>query len=295
MSRYLITCCALALLNAFCSAQESSPKANASGREAKSEKNLAYGDHEREKLDLFLPPASAKPTPLVIWVHGGGWEAGSKEGNNPVNPLLKEGYAVACINYRYSKQAVFPAQIEDCKAAVRYLRGNATKFNLDKDHFGAIGASAGGHLVALLGTTGDVKELEGKVGKFPKESSRVQAVIDWFGPTDLEALTSPLLSNDNPISRLLGGSVKEKKDLARLANPISHITKDDAPFLILHGDQDPLVPVSQSELLYKALKRGGVPAELVVVPGVGHDARVLTPENSRKSKEFFDKYLKVSK
>ncbi len=130
--------------------------------DTKVEKNLAYGDHERNKLDIYLPAKGNKPLPIVVWIHGGGWEAGSKE-NPPAMGLLNQGYAVASINYRYSKHAPFPAQIEDCKAAIRYLRGNAAKYNIDKDHIGCMGASAGGHLVALLGTTADVAELEGKV------------------------------------------------------------------------------------------------------------------------------------
>ncbi|HEV3142992.1 MAG TPA: alpha/beta hydrolase, partial [Gemmataceae bacterium] len=150
---------------------------------ARAEKNLEYGPHERNQLDLYLPKSDG-PNPLIVWVHGGAWWAGSKDGGIAPLPLLEKGYAIASINYRYSKQAIFPAQIEDCKAAVRFLRANAKKYHLDSDHVGVIGASAGGHLVALLGTTGDVKELEGD-GLNKEFSSRVQAVVDVFGPADL--------------------------------------------------------------------------------------------------------------
>src|SRR5262249_38247477 len=144
-------------------------------------RDLRYGPHqERNTLDLYVPKSDT-PLPLVIWVHGGGWQ----DGNNPAMQLLKSGYAVASINYRLSQHAVFPAQIEDCKAAVRLLRANAKKYNLNPDAFGAWGASAGGHLVALLGTSGEVKELEGEVGESKDTSSRVQAVVDFYGPTDL--------------------------------------------------------------------------------------------------------------
>ncbi len=147
-------------------------------------KDLEYGPHGvGNRLDLYLPPKADAPTPLVIWIHGGGWEAGNKD-NPPGLGLLKKGYALASINYRLSQEAKFPAQIEDCKAAIRFLRANAKKYNLDPDHFGVWGASAGGHLVALLGTTGGVKELEGD-GPNKEESSAVQAVVDWFGPTDM--------------------------------------------------------------------------------------------------------------
>src|SRR5688572_31627028 len=127
----------------------------------KAEKDIAYGDHERQKLDVFVPKAD-KPLPLVMWVHGGGWEGGSKDGGNPAVGMLYRGYAVAAINYRLSKHAVFPAQIHDVKAAVRFLRSNAKTYNLDPDRFGAAGASAGGHLVVLLGTSCGVKDLEGE-------------------------------------------------------------------------------------------------------------------------------------
>ena len=260
----------------------------------KIEKNLAYGDHERNKLDIYLPGKTDKAMPVVVWIHGGGWEAGSKE-NPPAPNLLKQGYAVASINYRYSKQSPYPAQIEDCKAAIRYLRGNAAKYNLDKDHIGCMGASAGGHLVALLGTTGDVKELEGKVGSYSKESSRVQAVCDWFGPSDLLKLVPSSAGAVNPVTRLMGGDMVEKKSLAETANPINYITKDNAPFLILHGEKDVLVPVNQSEMLNEALKKGGVESELIVVPGAGHDGRIITTATAKKMSDFFAKHLKGSK
>src|SRR5713101_8014594 len=147
-------------------------------------RDLEYvkGGHERQKLDLYLPEKSDGPLPLIVWIHGGGWIGGNKE-NPPGLEFLNRGYALASINYRLSQHAKFPAQIEDCKAALRWLRANAKTYNLDPDRIGVWGESAGGHLVALLGTTGDVKELEGEEGN-PQQSSEVQAVVDWFGPTD---------------------------------------------------------------------------------------------------------------
>ena len=256
-------------------------------------KNLSYGPLDRQKLDLTVPP-SAAPVPLVIWVHGGGWEAGSKDGPNPATLLVKQGYAVASVNYRLSQSAVFPAQFHDCQAAVRFLRANAAKYNLDPAHFGAYGASAGGHLVALLGTADGVKELDGDATS--KVSARVQAVCDWFGPTDLVKL-SPPQGKDNPITHLLGGDTGEKADLARLANPITHVTADDAPVLTFHGTADTLVPLEQSELLDKALKKAGVPSELVVIAGGGHGdpkfiAGLRADANKDKTRQFFDKHLK---
>ena len=148
-------------------------------------RDLQYiqGGHGRNRLDLYLPDKADGRLPLVVWIHGGAWWAGSKEGC-PAVPLVGKGYAVASINYRLSQHAVFPAQIEDCKAAIRWLRANAVKYHLDPDHVGVWGESAGGHLVAMLGTTGNAKELEGTGGNLD-QSSHVQCVIDWFGPSDL--------------------------------------------------------------------------------------------------------------
>jgi acetyl esterase/lipase len=260
----------------------------------KVEMDLAYGPHkERNVLDLYVPKSEAA-LPLVIWVHGGGWQQGSKAGG-PALGLLSKGYAVASINYRLSQQAVYPAQIEDCKAAVRFLRANAKEYNLDPDHFGVWGASAGGHLVALLGTTAAAKELEGDGGN-KEVSSKVQAVVDWFGPTDLTKMGGSHDNPNSPEAKLLGGPVQENKDKAAKANPITYVTKDAAPFLILHGDQDKTVPYSQSELLAEALKKAGVEVRLVKVEGAGHGgAQFNAPENRKLIEEFFDKHLKAKK
>jgi acetyl esterase/lipase len=255
----------------------------------KVERDLAYGSHERQKLDVYGPRGDG-PFPLVIWVHGGAWEGGSKDGGGPVIPLLSHGYAVASTNYRLSKHEVFPAQIHDVKAAVRFLRANAKKYHLDSDRFGACGASAGGHLVALLATSGGVKELEGDGGN-KDVSSKVSAVIDFFGPTDLARL-SPPAAKSNPVTRLLGGTTGDKKDLATLANPITHVTKDDPPILIVHGNEDNLVPASQSELLHEALKKAGVDSTLIIVRGAGHGSGIFVPERMNDYVGFFDKHLK---
>jgi acetyl esterase/lipase len=253
------------------------------------ERDLAYGSHERQKLDVYMPKGDG-PFPLVLWVHGGGWEGGSKDAGNPTMGLLQLGYVVASTNYRLSKHAPFPAQIYDVKGAVRYLRANAKKYKIDPDRIGVAGASAGGHLVALLGTSGDVKDLEGDIGN-TNVSSRVQCVIDYFGPTDLLKL-SPPQAKDNPVTRLLGGPTGEKKDLAEKADPIKYASKDDPPFLIVHGDKDPIVPLNQSELLQEALKKAGVDSTLKVIPGAGHGNGVFTPELVKEYVEFLDKHLK---
>jgi acetyl esterase/lipase len=249
------------------------------------------GGHERNRLDLYLPEKVAGRLPLVVWIHGGGWQGGSKE-NCPAVSFATKGYAVASVNYRLSQHAAFPAQIEDCKAAIRWLRANAAKYHFDADHIGVWGGSAGGHLVALLGTTGGVKELEGSGGNLD-QSSRVQCVVDWFGPTDFVSW-DPNFNKAvySMIARLLGGPVQENKEKARKASPLTYVDKDSAPFLIMHGDQDTLVPLRQSDVLAEALKKAGVEVKLVVVQGNGHGGPGFgSPENRKLIADFFATHL----
>jgi acetyl esterase/lipase len=256
-------------------------------------RDLEYvqGGHERNKLDLYLPEKAAGPLPVIVWIHGGAWWAGSKEGC-PAATLVPKGYAVASINYRLSQHAVFPAQIEDCKAAIRWLRANAKKYRLDADHIGAWGASAGGPLVAILGTTAGVKELEGSGGN-TDQSSRVQCVVDWFGPTDFTALGGTHDNPNSPEARLIGGLVKENPEKARKASPVSYVSKNTAPFLIMHGDKDTTVPIGQSELLAAALKKAGVKVTYQVIEGGGHGgAGFSSPENRKRVEAFFQEHLR---
>lgn len=262
-------------------------------------RNIEYipEGHERNKLDLYLPKNTpgSKPLPLIVWVHGGAWQGGNKN-RCPALRFLKKGYAVASINYRLSQHAIFPAQIEDCKAAIRCLRANAEKYNLDAKHIGVWGSSAGGHLVALLGTTGDVKKIDkGPNLKFP---SNVQAVCDFFGPTDFTQIgkfPSNLAHDapDSPEAKLLGGPIHENKKACQNANPITYITKDDPPFLIVHGDKDMIVPHNQSQLLYDALKQTKVKVKFHTVKEGGHGFR--DPEVDKMVNEFFKKHLKPEK
>ena len=256
-------------------------------------RDLQYvqGGHERNRLDLYLPEKAEGRLPLVCWIHGGGWSTGSKD-DCPAVFLATQGYAVASINYRLSQHAIFPAQIEDCKAAIRWLRANAAQHHIDPDHIGVWGSSAGGHLVALLGTTGNVKELEGQGGNLD-QSSRVQCVVDWFGPTDFTTMGG---SHDGPTSaeaKLLGGPVQENKEKARKASPLAYAGKDSAPFLIMHGDQDKSVPIQQSEALTEALTKAGVEATFVVVKGNGHGGPGFnSPENRKLIEDFLTKHLR---
>jgi acetyl esterase/lipase len=255
-------------------------------------RDLAYveGGHERQKLDLYRPEAASELLPVVVWVHGGAWRGGSKD-RCPAQRLVARGYAVASINYRLSQHATFPAQIEDGKAAVRWLRAHAQEYGLDPRRFGVWGASAGGHLVALLGTAGDVKELEGQLGN-PKQSSRVQCVVDWFGPTDFLKMGGTHNDPASPESRLIGGSIQQNAEKAARANPIRYVTPDDPPFLIVHGEHDPTVPIGQSELLEAALKAARVDVTFLRLPGAGHGGSPFqAPEVQRRIDEFLDRHL----
>lgn len=267
-------------------------------------RDLAYveGGHERQKLDLYLPSGAQGPLPLIIWVHGGGWQAGSKDGCPPLRQgFVSRGYAVASVGYRLSGDAVFPAQIEDCKAAVRWLRAHAKEYGLDPDRFGVWGSSAGGHLVALLGTSGGDRRFD--VGPCLGVSSRVQAVCDYFGPTDLtqmdaHAVAGARLKHDDaksPEACLIGGPVQENKDKAARASPITYVTGTNAmpPFLIVHGDADPVVPHHQSELLFDALAKAGGNVHLRTVKGAGH-GQGFGRDLDALAAEFFDKWLKSS-
>jgi acetyl esterase/lipase len=251
-------------------------------------RDLEYvqGGHERNRLDLCLPEKAARPLPVILFVHGGGWQRGDKT-NTPARRFATKGYAVAAINYRFSQHAIFPAQIQDCKAAVRWLRANAKKYGLDRDHIGAWGGSAGGHLVALLGTTAGVKEFEGPGGN-ADQSSRVQAVVDWFGPTDFLTVGAK-----DTRTKLLGGDPQTNPEKARKASPMTYVSKDAAPFLIMHGDQDNTVPIAQSETFADALKQAGADVTFVVVKGGKHGGALFTNAESMKLiEDFFDKHLK---
>ena len=245
---------------------------------------------------IFTSPKRCQKRPvgncrLLFGFTAAAWQVGSKD-NCPAVWLVGKGYAVASINYRLTQHAVFPAQVEDCKAAIRWLRANAGKYHLDPDHIGVWGASAGGHLVAMLGTTGGVKDLEGKAGNLD-QTSRVQCVVDWFGPTDLLTMGGGHNNPASPEAKLLGGPLQDNKEKARKASPLTYVSKDSAPFLIMHGDQDPLVPLQQSRALAEALKKAGVEVKLQVVEGNGHGGPGFsTPENRKLIEEFFDKHLK---
>jgi acetyl esterase/lipase len=256
------------------------------------------------RLDLYLPEGQG-PHPLIVWIHGGAFRSGDKGGIfwSPMPRQTERGYAVASINYRLSGQAIFPALVYDCKAAIRWLRANAGKYGLRAERIVVAGESAGGHLSALMGTSGGVKELEDLAMGNPSESSRVQGVVDFFGPTDFlqmdagvpAACPNPMVHKaaDSPESQLLGCTITSCPEKVKAANSITYIGKDDPPFLILHGTGDCLVASTQSQLLYDALLKAGVKASLHLLPGLAHaDRRFLTPENEKLVNGFIDSVLK---
>jgi acetyl esterase/lipase len=271
----------------------------------KTRANIPYVEngHRNQILDLYLPAQPAdKPLPLMIWIHGGAWMGGT-QANPPALFLLSKGYAVASIQHRMSSDAKWPAQAFDCKAAVRFLRANAAKYNLDPDHFGIGGDSSGGHLAAFVGTSADVPEMEGDLGT-TGVSSRVQAAVDWFGPTDLlimgqQAGPRSMIQHESatsPESLLVGGPVQEHKELAKTANPLTYIDKKDPPFLIMHGDSDQLVPLGQSVILAKALIDAGVETTMQTVPGAAHEGpQFRSPASQRLMLEFLDRHLKPAR
>lgn len=235
-------------------------------------------DGNDQRLDLYLPATTAK-APLVLYFHGGGWSSGSRKnyGNlgwqaderTPFAQLIAAGYAVASVDYRLSRQAQWPAQIVDAKAAVRYLRANADGYLIDTNHIAAWGDSAGGHIAAMLGTSGGVAELEGSEGS-AGYSSRVQAVADWFGPTDLLTIDDQALDDGRSTVHLAEGSAESLllgcvatrcPERARAASPVTYVSGDDPPVLLLHGRFDHVVPFGQSVEFRDALQRAGVHTE----------------------------------
>ncbi len=256
------------------------------------------------RLDLYLPGTKG-PHPLFVWIHGGAFLSGDKARIfwTPAPTLAERGIAVASINYRLSGQATFPALVQDTKAAVRWIRANAVKSAIKADRIVVGGESAGGYLAAMLGTTGDVSALEDLSMGNPKESSRVQGVVDFFGPTDFLQMDAgvprgcekPVAHNtpESPESRLLGCNLQACPDKVKAANPIAYVSKDDPPFLILHGTGDCLVAPNQSQLIHDALKATGVRSELHLLPGLAHaDRRFITPENERIVDDFLYSILK---
>ena len=262
------------------------------------ERDVTYGNASGVslKMDIYYPRKASGPAPVAVYVHGGAWTTGDKSwvtGALDINELLDRGYMICAIDYRLAPRYKFPAQIEDVKCAIRFLRANASTYGLDPARIGAWGDSAGGHLAALLGLADSRAGLEGS-GGYADQSSRVQAVVDMYGPTDLTALTG----EPELLEPVFGASGLQSEMLSR-ASPVTYVSGDAPPFLIIHGEMDDIVPPAQSALLYDRLVSAGVPARLVMVNSCGH---ILMPvgaatapsraEVATMVADFFDTYLR---
>lgn len=258
-------------------------------------KDLYYFDGKEnpaQSLDLYLPTdvKEGEKLPLVVFIHGGAWLQGDKK-DSPCLLLAQKGYASASINYRLSQEAVFPAQIDDCRAAIAYLRKNADKYGIDAKRIGVWGISAGGHLAALLGTNPPAQD-------YAQGDASVQAVLDWCGLSDLLSVSEQSGSRtkidyddeNGPVAKLLGGIQSKKEELAKEASPTTFIDKTDPPFLIVHGDIDDVVPFAQSQELYDKLKAAGVPAQLIVIKGGSH--MFGNDQEYKHALKFFDSTIK---
>lgn len=259
------------------------------------ERNIVFarvGDREL-RLDLALPAQGEGPFPAVICIHGGGWVGGDrKQMAQTVNVLAARGYVAITPDYRLAPADRFPAPVEDCKAAVRWLRANARAYRVAPDRIGAMGFSAGGHLACLLGVTNRGDGLEGTGGN-ADESSTVHAVVSFFAPTDLTRPVFAKQAQTANLAPLLGGSLTEKTEAYRKASPISYVRKDPPPFLLFHGALDHVVPPDQARAMAARLEEAGGKATVVVVPGEGHgwrgDKLLRTLEQML---DFFDENLR---
>lgn len=256
-------------------------------------------DNPRQQLDLLLPSdRKQKKLPVIVFIHGGAWRSGDRRaGHRRLADYVASGeYAGVSVGYRLTDEAHWPAQIHDCKAAIRWIRGQSDRHGFDPQRIGVIGSSAGGHLVAMLGVSGNTDRLNGTLGSHQQQSSRVTCVTDEYGPSDLPAMKDypSRMDHDQPSSpegRLVGGRVSDHPQTARSASPISWVTAKTSPFLIVHGDRDPLVPFNQSVRLHKALRKVGVDAYLITVTQGGHGG-FRNPEIAHRQRAFFDRHLR---
>jgi acetyl esterase/lipase len=249
--------------------------------------------------EIAYPANATAPLPAIIWIHGGGWIKGSYKGA-PLTRIAVAGYVAVSIEYRLSNVAKWPAQIQDCKLAVRWLRANAAQYHVDPNRIGVWGSSAGGHLVTCLATMADVKEYEGD-GGYPGVSSAVQAVVDFYGPTDFIHPDIYTPEATQYTQGLFGVPLAQNQDLWKSGSPLYSVKAGDPPMLLVHGDADVLVPLAQSNVFDEALTKAGVPHQLLVVKNAGHDFKPLPGTTiapsirdiNQAALAFFDKYLKA--
>lgn len=307
-NQFIKNCTSLLLFGIFLSASVLAQKPNTDAIERKW-LDIPYAKASRaQKLDIYLPDTGNGPFPVIVSIHGGAFKGGDKADNQltPMLEGLRRGYAVVSINYRLSSEAIFPAQIYDVKAAVRWIKANARLYKFNPDKIAAWGGSAGGHLSTLLGTSGGVQELEDLTMGNPAKSSRIRAVVDWFGPTDFLKMDAQLKESkvknpqvhsipDSPESELIGKNLADAPDRVRIANPETYVTSDDPPFFIQHGAIDHLVPYQQSANLASKLESviGKEKVTFELLENNDHGGPGFTTEqNINKVFTFLDQHLK---
>lgn len=263
--------------------------------------NVSYANDTLQKhlLDIYLPPNTKKNLPLVVWIHGGAWMLNDKYADmsymkSTVKSFIDSGYALASINYRYSTDSVFPAQVKDCNRAIEFLYQHASKYNIDKNRIAVIGFSAGGHLASLLALSNNnnVKQFVAAPVHF-----KIKLALDFYGPSDFIMLANnpdTAISNmRNPVSILLGALPVDRPDIAKMASPVTYIDKNDPPFLIVQGEKDQSVPNTQSKILHSWLTLNGVKNELIIVPNAPHYGSMFDAEYIRQRMfEYLHNYLK---
>lgn len=260
---------------------------------------------EGHKLDIHLPDTGNDTYPAVILIYGSAWFADNAKGmafDTMGKTLLENGFAVVAINHRASLKAKYPSQIQDVKAAIRYVRANAGKYRIDPSFIAIGGYSSGGHLSALAGATNGVKsrtvgateiDIEGSLGAFTDTDSHVDAVVDWFGPIDMSRMENCETPKDgnSPEAVLIGGAPADNPELIELLNPMTYINADSPRFLVIHGDADNVVPYCQSVYFSELLDKNGILEEFVTVPGGGHGPVTFNDDTFRRMTDFLKKEL----
>lgn len=287
--------------------------------------NYAGDDLEAHRMDIYLPKTGKAPYPAVVAIYGSAWYSNNMKAITYFSmgkPLLEAGFAVVCINHRSSADDKFPAQIHDVKGAIRFVKANAKKYKIDPKFIGITGFSSGGHLASMAGVTNDVKNrkletfqydskmnklsrhevevfLEGEIGGNTQYSSRVDAVVDWFGPVDMFRMRNCDSINDakSPEAALIGATPTEHKEMIDQISPIQYVDSYNKipPFLIIHGDADNVVPYCQSKYFAEKLNNVGALDEFVTVPGGQHGPVTFNDETFKKMTDFFTKVYKSKK
>jgi len=250
---------------------------------------------EQLKLDLYLPEKSGAP--LLVWLHGGGWENGNKTAM-PLAPIIARGFAVASLDFSPASKAKFPGQVHEIKAGIRFLRAEASRYGYDASRIAIMGASSGAHLAAVVGTSNGSAELEGTIGDHRDQSSDVQAIVSYFAATNLTTIlaqSTPFGLNirEPALLRLLGAPPKEAEALAKLASPVFQVDRADPPLMLLHGDQDPQMPINQSHELEGAYEQQGLQVDFIVVHGAAHGGDAFySTENVERVTTFLGAQLR---